>query len=81
MSLHQALLSTSFLSKDMMSSYLFYLKIALLVNRYNKKEEDFGSLRKYNDYLEKVETISKFDIQPHPLYVARDSTCVHALLN
>jgi len=49
-----------------MSSYLFYLKIALLVNRYNKKEEDFGSLRKYNDYLEKVETISKFDIQPHP---------------
>ncbi|KAK2192434.1 hypothetical protein NP493_31g02026 [Ridgeia piscesae] len=28
-----------------------------ILREYNKKEEDFGSLRKYNDYLEKVETI------------------------
>jgi hypothetical protein len=27
--------------------------------RYNKKENDFESLREYNDYLEEVETISK----------------------
>ena len=28
---------------------------------YNKQEEDFESLREYNDYLEEVETISKYN--------------------
>jgi hypothetical protein len=27
---------------------------------YNKKEEDFVSLKEYNDYLEEIETISKY---------------------
>ena len=31
---------------------------------YNKTEEDFSSLREYNDYLEEVETIGKSEC-PH----------------
>lgn len=30
---------------------------------FNKKEEDFDSLNAYNDYLELIETISKFGEQ------------------
>lgn len=29
----------------------------LLLHSYNQLEEDFSSLREYNDYLEEVETI------------------------
>ena len=29
-----------------------------LMNRFNKRREDFSSLREYNDYLEEVEDIS-----------------------
>ncbi len=27
---------------------------------FNKQEEDFANLREYNDYLEEIETISKY---------------------
>jgi len=30
-----------------------------LLDSFNKKEDDFASLKEYNDYLEMVETISK----------------------
>ena len=42
--------------------------------RYNKREEDFPSLRDYNDYLEEVEDMSKKSsvkmgkYYAHPLY-------------
>lgn len=38
--------------------YLFFL----LTHRFNKREEDFPSLRDYNDYLEEVEDMSKYNI-------------------
>ncbi len=31
----------------------------VLFPSYNKREDDFPTLREYNDYLEEVETISK----------------------
>lgn len=30
------------------------------LSRFNKREEDFPSLKEYNDYLEEVEDMSKF---------------------
>lgn len=37
---------------------------------YNKKESDFATLREYNDYLEEVETISKWHPQCNSLFNA-----------
>lgn len=38
--------------------------------RFNKREDDFPSLREYNDYLEEVEDMSKFINCP-----SRNSEC------
>jgi len=35
-------------------------KVEYLFYRFNKREEDFPSLREYNDYLEEVEDMSEF---------------------
>lgn len=32
------------------------------IHRFNKREEDFPSLREYNDYLEEVEDMSKLSV-------------------
>ena len=40
----------------------------LMVTRFNKKREDFEDLRKYNDYLEMVENISKCCLTMRPAY-------------
>ena len=34
-------------------------KYWLYCSSYNKKEDDFATLRQYNDYLEEIETIGK----------------------
>lgn len=47
--------------------------------RYNKREDDFPSLREYNDYLEEVEDMSKNS--NHPNYQSYwDSNCKRAIL-
>ena len=48
--------------------YMFIMTFILLTNsfiisqlwRFNKREDDFPSLREYNDYLEEVEDMSKY---------------------
>lgn len=37
----------------------FALFTSLSVSSYNQTEEDFSTLREYNDYLEEVESIGK----------------------
>lgn len=38
--------------------------ICYILCSFNKKEEEFPTLKEYNDYLEKIEEISKCDIIP-----------------
>ena len=42
--------------------------VLLTTCRFNKKREDFGDLRQYNDYLEMVEDIGAF-MTPDCLYI------------
>lgn len=43
---------------DAQVSGYIYLGNYMFCFSFNKKEEDFASLREYNDYLEEVESIS-----------------------
>lgn len=38
---------------------IYIITSVLTLNRYNKRDIDFSSLREYNDYLEQVEDIGK----------------------
>lgn len=42
---------------------------------YNKREEEFTTLRDYNDYLEEVEIISEFLIEFFCMTVRRKNKC------
>lgn len=42
---------------------------------YNKREEEFTTLRDYNDYLEEVEIISEFLIEFFCMKVRRKNKC------
>ena len=46
---------------EILSPVLF----AVIYCSYNKSEDDFLSLKEYNDYLEEVETISRSPLQTH----------------
>ena len=44
--------------KEYVISYTLYCVLELIRSSFNKRREDFKTLREYNDYLEQAEDIS-----------------------